>query len=1204
MESIVINNKQSKSLIHSSGDIQITASPHPFRIERDILYVPSGSTINEIVNQIQPDSILRNYTVVFVRGERISPQYWPYIRLKPGTHLEICIVPKGGGGKNPLRTILAIATVAAAFAFGPALGASLAGFETVAAATAAEATILGVGFSTFGTGLIGLSGLLLTNVVAPVRPPRRGRLSGPGSGRADDQTLFIEGARNRKRPFSAVPVIFGKHRTVPPYGADPFTEVVGDDQRIRLLFVWGIGPLLIDTNSLKIGETPLTDFEGVEIEHREGKPGDSPITLFPDQVFSQSLVILLKQTTGYVTRTADPGADELSVDLTFAKGLIGVGNKGDRFALSVTIEIEYREVGTSPWLTPIFTAKTVPDSWISGNSITITRKKSSAVREGFRWSVTPRGTYEVRIRRTTVDRNQDDGLFDELTWTQLRAIKNEDPIQSDVPVAKTAMIIKATDQLSGVVDEFSGVVTTLGKDWDSGTQTWVDDQPIQNPASLFRHILQSNGMASPLPDSRIDLTTLQDWHEFNADTSRNFQFNMLLDSQNAVWDILADIAAAGRALPVQIDDKWSVVLEQKQSVDVSHITPRNSFDFRMEKQFADIPDGWRIRFLNENKDFRQDERIVFRDGFDETNATKFESLDLPGVTNPDQIFKLGRFRIFQGLQQPERWIFSQDMEYLTYRRGDRVAITHDVLKIGRTSGRIKSVTVDGSNNVTNLELDEAVTMEAGTNFGIAIRSILGGEITRQVNTDPGEQTTITLTTSIPPTGGSPTIQKGEIFGFGVLGLEKDSASIISIEPDNDFRAKITAVPYREVIFDADTEPVATFDSKLDPLPKLPAPVIMDVVSDESMLVLGPGQSLQTRVSIQFDPLDDPRLQDHQIDVQIRPSETGEPFFAAQVEQQTEDQVILGNVQDGETVDIRIRFRMGVFIGPWTQINNHLIVGKSTNPAPIKNPTLSIFGGQALLRWDTPDLEVDVVFGGEVRVRHSPIFTGATWSSSTSIGNATLARAGFATLPLKPGTYLIRIFDSAGNPSDIVSVSTKQASVLTFANLTTLDEDPTFGGTHTNTVGIDNQLKLAAQDSIDDWGNVDDVVLWDAEGGIVSSGTYDFLSGFDLGIVEKVRLTSRLDATIVNVLNLIDDQTRNIDEWEDFDGVLQASADVRVEVRTTDDDPNGSPVWSSWERLDSGEFEARGFDFRAILTSDAPAFNPTIDDLGIDVDKVA
>ncbi|MBD4185358.1 hypothetical protein GUH45_17240, partial [Xanthomonas citri pv. citri] len=64
-------------------------------------------------------------------------------------------------------------------------------------------------------------------------------------------------------------------RMTPPYGAEPYTEVQGDDQYLRLLFVWGYGPL--DISDIKIGETDISEYDGVEIETRQGYAGDSAL---------------------------------------------------------------------------------------------------------------------------------------------------------------------------------------------------------------------------------------------------------------------------------------------------------------------------------------------------------------------------------------------------------------------------------------------------------------------------------------------------------------------------------------------------------------------------------------------------------------------------------------------------------------------------------------------------------------------------------------------------------------------------------------------------------------------------------------------------------------------------------------------------------------------------------------------------------------
>ena len=100
----------------------------------------------------------------------------------------------------------------------------------------------------------------------------------------------------------------------------------------------------------------------------------------------------------------------------------------------------------------------------------------------------------------------------------------------------------------------------------------------------------------------------------------------------------------------------------------------------------------------------------------------------------------------------------------------------------------------------------------GVNYGIAIRTVPDASITRQVVTNAGTTTSLTLTSSIPHVSGNPAVATGDIFGFGIFGSETDDATIISITPDNEFRARIIAVPYRPAIFDADAESIPVFNT--------------------------------------------------------------------------------------------------------------------------------------------------------------------------------------------------------------------------------------------------------------------------------------------------------------------------------------------------------------------------------------------------------
>lgn len=1181
---------------------RLIAAPHPFKVASVDLAVPEGLTVAEIVDVAQPDPILLQHAHVWVGDQYVPRDRWRYVRPKPGVTVTVRVVPMGGGGggggKSPTRTILMIAVIAAAAYFGPALGTALVNGVTGSTLAGGTVAIGGVGVSVgaIGSGVITIAGTLLVNAIAPIRPPSLGALSGAGIGsgsQRDSPTLFIEGARNSARPFGPVPVVLGVHRNVPPLGASLYTETVGDDTYLRMLVVWGYGPLKIE--NIKIGETLITEFDGVQIETREGRAGDAPLTLYPDAVAQDDYSILLLQTESWSTRTAPPDADELSIDLTFPQGLVEFDSGGGRGNRTVAVQIQYRVLGGSPsapWSTPTFTATTVPSGWVSGDTITFMQSRTAAMRHGFRWDVPARGDYEIRVRRTTADVDST-LVFDSIVWSAIRSFTDTDPIAFAHPLAKTALVIKATDQLNRSIDELNATVSSYVQSYVGGSPSWAE-AVSSNPADLYRHVLQGVANARALADSRVDITKLEEWHTFCE--TNGFEFNMIRDFQASVWDTLADIAAAARASPAQVDGKWSVVVDEEQSVPTQHFTPRNSWGFEAEKAFPDQPHALRMRFTNREKEWRQDERIVYADGYTAANAEDFEGLDAPGITDPEHIWKFGRFQLAQGELRPERWTFNTDFEHIVARRGDLVILTHDVLLVGLASGRITAVHTGGSPlAVTGVTVDETLTMSGPVNYGISIRTVGNVELTRQVVTVAGDQTTISFS-SVIPIAQAPAI--GDLFGFGTLGSETIEGLLLSVEPAGELTARLTCIPASPAVYDADTGTIPAFDSKLTAVATVPDASITAVRSDESILQLGSGNSLIAHIGVTVKAVNDPTVT---LDAQIRASGTGEPFYAAVVTGIQGGELLIGEVEQGRYYDVRVRWRDPARLpGVWSTVSNHRVVGQTNPPAALVNATISVYGGQAFIRWDRPS-ELDVRFGGVVQFRHSPIEVvgSATWQSSTSIGTAAKGDALFATLPLKPGTYLARVYDKGGRPSDVVALYTKQASVLTYANVTTLTESPTYSGVKDDVVSNGTDLRLAGVGLFDDIPDLDAVSDLDMFGGMALSGTYTFAAGIDLGTVGRVRLTSVIDATSINVFDDIDDRTELIDLWENFDGTEQSAADARVQVRSTDDEPAGSPVtWSVWNLLDSAEFEARGFQFRALLTTTDAAFNIRVDTLGV------
>ena len=95
--------------------IMLVSRRSPVRLARDIESVPFGMTLAEMVLHVFPDVALARFAQVQVNGEYVPKEKWLRIRPKPGTLVNIAAVPqKGGGGKNPLGTVLSLALMVAA----------------------------------------------------------------------------------------------------------------------------------------------------------------------------------------------------------------------------------------------------------------------------------------------------------------------------------------------------------------------------------------------------------------------------------------------------------------------------------------------------------------------------------------------------------------------------------------------------------------------------------------------------------------------------------------------------------------------------------------------------------------------------------------------------------------------------------------------------------------------------------------------------------------------------------------------------------------------------------------------------------------------------------------------------------------------------------------------------------------------------------
>ncbi|WP_167525709.1 phage tail protein [Cupriavidus oxalaticus] len=338
---------------------------------------------------------------------------------------------------------------------------------------------------------------------------------------------------------------------------------------------------------------------------------------------------------------------------------------------------------------------------------------------------------------------------------------------------------------------------------------------------------------------------------------------------------------------------------------------------------------------------------------------------------------------------------------------------------------------------------------------------------------------------------------------------------------------------------------------------------------------------------------------------------------------------LSPVEDGAPYIVRGRYvsTIGVRSRDWTYSPIHVVVGKLAPPSNLTGLSLTAMNGMANLTWNAAT-DLDVRNGGQARIRHTTDLVQPSWGSAIDIGGYISGAANSAQLPLLTGVYLTKWIDSTGHESpQETMVITTAPSLLDLNVVETVQEHPAFPGGKTNIVYDPalNGIKLIGAGLIDDQGLIDASGLWDDQpavdglgeidtvvgsggwglidslGGIVNSGTYTFAGSVDLGTVEKSRLTATIDAVSFDTGDMIDFRYDLIDSWGSIDGDRINDTVVALYIRTTADDPAGSPTWSEWQRFSMGDYEMRACQFKVVLESGASTHNVVVTALLVSID---
>jgi predicted phage tail protein len=281
-------------------------------------------------------------------------------------------------------------------------------------------------------------------------------------------------------------------------------------------------------------------------------------------------------------------------------------------------------------------------------------------------------------------------------------------------------------------------------------------------------------------------------------------------------------------------------------------------------------------------------------------------------------------------------------------------------------------------------------------------------------------------------------------------------------------------------------------------------------------------------------------------------------------------------------------------------------GKTAPPADVAGVSLvAVDSSSAILSWNRA-VDLDVLVGGKVLIRHSQSLTLAEWDASQEIVAAAAGSQTQKLVPLLEGTYLIKFEDDSGNRSVsatlvVADLPTPQPRLLV-QNYAEDAEVPPFSGNSANMAyqydlnGLIITSGIAVDDMAPD-GDWDALTAVDGIGGVLPSGEYEFGSSYDMGAVFDVNLRRRLVTVPYLPNSTWDDRAGDIDTWPAVDETDLDRTDARVYVRSTADDPAGAPTWSDWREFANAIVRGRGFQFKMIATTTSPDINIVVSELG-------
>lgn len=571
-----------------------------------------------------------------------------------------------------------------------------------------------------------------------------------------------------------------------------------NDQYLNVLYCGGYGPVE-EIKDVRIGYTPVDNFQAVKIEKRLGTNDQEAISFFPNTVSDQSIGLEVKSGLSLTRSTDTDQVNRIDVTIEFPQGIYHTNDDGNFDNLTAKFEIGYRLTGNGTYTTKEYT---------------VTAGTNQAIRKTYTFDDLPTGRYDVRVRG--IDLPMTSRNFAYMQWSVLSSYIKTGAFTRPNKVL-VALRIKATSQLSGGVPELNWrQKRTIGYVWNPRTNQY-DEKSLQNPIwaayDILHHCRKLMNINTQQYEYVVDGAPAERFTQYfdqweaaaayadelvddgNGGKEKRFQFDAFFDTSMKRIEAANKAASVGHAVILQHGTSYGIAVDKPavmRQIFGEGRTIMSSFTGSFSSR-EDRAHSIEIQYNDTQNDFKNTEfflrspNLTIDDAQDNT-----AQLQLFGVSRRSQAYREGMYALKTNERQLQTVTFQADINAIVCEYGDIIGVTHSVPQLGIASGRVVAV------NGNVITLDKDVTLQPGQTYQIIIQLAATDEIIKRTVKAVDKAITakdIIITETTPP------IQDMDCYAIGLVDKVAKPFRIIKIETDGDQKVTITAIEYDESVYD-------------------------------------------------------------------------------------------------------------------------------------------------------------------------------------------------------------------------------------------------------------------------------------------------------------------------------------------------------------------------------------------------------------------